>query len=82
MFPTKALGPDGFPTHFSAALGCGGGGGDVTKAVLNIVQGKESAESINDTVLIRILKVKNPTLLVQFRPISLCNVFIKLPQKC
>ena len=61
MFPTKALGPDGFPAHFQRHWDvCGG---EVTKAVLNIVEGRESAESINDTTLVLIPKVKTPTLL-------------------
>ena len=73
MFPIKAPGPDGFPAHFFQRHWdvCGA---DATKVVLRIVEGTESAECINETVLVLIPKVKNPTLLSQFRPISLCNV--------
>jgi hypothetical protein len=80
MFPTKAPGPDGFPMHFFQRHWnvCGD---DTTRAVLSIVQGTKSAEEINDTILVLIPKVKNPTLLTQFRPISLCNVFYKIASK-
>lgn len=77
MFPLKAPGLDGFPAHFFQRHWdvCGA---EVTKAVLRIVDGTESAECINDTLLVLIPKVKNPILLSQFRPISLCNVLYKI----
>ena len=80
MFPTKAPGPDGFPAHFFQRHWeiCKD---EVTNVVLKIVEGHESAESINETVLVLIPKVKNPTLLTQFRPISLCNVLYKIASK-
>ena len=81
MFPTKAPGLDGFPVQFFQRHWevCGA---DVTKAVLRIVKGEETADSINETILVLIPKVKNPTLLSQFRPISLCNVIYKIRWKC
>ena len=80
MAPTKAPGPDGFPAQFYQRHWdiCGE---EVTRAVLRIVRGEESAECVNDTVLVLIPKVMNPTLLSQFRPISLCNVVYKIASK-
>jgi hypothetical protein len=57
-------------------------GEEVTTAVLRIVKGEESAEIIKNTCLALTPKVKkNPTLLSQFRPISLCNVLYKISSK-
>ena len=80
MIPTKAPAPDSFPAHFYQKHWeiCGD---EVTTAVLSIIQGEESAESINDTVLVLIHKVINPTLLTQFRSISLCNIIYKIASK-
>ena len=80
MFPMKSPGPDGFPAHFFQRHWdvCGE---TVTRAVLAIVRGDESPACLNDTLLVLIPKVSNPTLLSQFRPISLCNVFYKIASK-
>ena len=80
MFPIKAPGPDGFPAHFYQRHWdiCGE---EVTEVVLRIIKGEESAEAINDTVLVLIPKVTSPTHLSQFRPISLCNVLYKIASK-
>ncbi|XP_073362809.1 uncharacterized protein [Aegilops tauschii subsp. strangulata] len=80
MFPRKAQGPDGFPAHFFQRHWdvCGEA---VTRAVLAIVRGEESPACLNDTLLVLIPKVSNPTLLTQFRPISLCNMFYKIASK-
>ena len=65
MFPVKAPGPDGFPAHFFQRHWdvCGE---EVTRVVLRIVNGTESAECINKTLLVLIPKVKNLTSLTQF----------------
>ena len=80
MFPIKAPGPDGYPTHFFQHHWetCGD---DVTRVVLKRVEGAESAECTNSTILVLIPKVKKPTLLSQFRPISLCNILYKIASK-
>lgn len=53
----------------------------VTSAFLKIVEGKESAAGINQTYLVLIPKVKDPTLLTQFGPVSLCNILCKIALK-
>jgi hypothetical protein len=80
MFPTKAPGPDGFPTHFFQKYWhlCGE---EVTKIVIRVLKGEDSPEEINRTFIVIIPKVQNPTLLSQFRPISLCNVIFKIASK-
>ena len=79
MYQIKAPGPDGYPVHFfQHHWDCSD---EVTKAVLGIVDGTKSTESINDTILVLIPKVKDPTLLSQSRPINLCNVLYKIASK-
>ena len=80
MFPTKAPGPDGFPVHFFQRH-WDVFGTTVTKAVLGIVRGEESPACLNDTMLVLIPKVSNPTMPSQFRPIALRNVFYKIASK-
>lgn len=73
MFPTKAPGPDGYPAHFFQKHWsmCGE---EVVDMVLKILRGEDDMEIINKTFIVLIPKVANPSLLSQFRPISLCNV--------
>lgn len=74
---SKAPGPDGmhavFYKRFWELLG-----DDLVKEVLAAVNSAEIPEGWNDTTIVLIPKVNNPTLVSQFRPISLCNVVYKV----
>ena len=52
-------------------------GADVCREVLDILEGG----TMNKTMICHIPKVEAPTLMSQFRPISLCNVLYKLVTK-
>lgn len=56
-------------------------GEEVIKVAPRIVEGVENAECINNTYLVLIPKVKSPTSLTKFCPISLCNVLYKTAPK-
>ena len=80
MAPLKAPGPDGMPPlffqHFWGLVGK-----DITSSVLFLLNSATLLEHINHTFLTLIPKVKNPELVSEFRPISLCNVVYKLLSK-
>ena len=73
----KAPGPDGmhavFYKRFWELVG-----DDLVKEVLAAVNTAQIPEGWNDTTIILIPKVNDPTLVSQFRPISLCNVVYKV----
>jgi hypothetical protein len=54
---------------------------DVTKVVLQFLNGGDMLELVNNTVLALIPKVKNPQDLTNFSPIALCNVINKIFSK-
>jgi hypothetical protein len=54
---------------------------DVTRAILQFLNGGDMPELVNNTVLALIPKVKNPHELTNFRPIALCNVLYKICSK-
>jgi hypothetical protein len=80
MHSNKESGPDGFMAGFYQKhrylIK-----EDVTRAVLQFLNGGDMLELINNTVLALILKVKNPQELANFRPIALCNVIYKICSK-
>ena len=56
-------------------------GVDVIEAVLDFLNNGRMLGSINFTTIVLIPKVKAPTNMSQFRPISLCNVLYKIISK-
>lgn len=80
MDPDKAPGPDGMTPSFSqkywSIVGL-----DVVRLTQKIFQSGELPDGINDTNVVLILKKKNPVTVGDLRPISLCNVLIKIITK-
>ena len=81
MEPLKAPGPDGllplFFQHYWLTMGA-----DVTEAVLSCLALGVIPPSINQTFITLIPKVKSPTKVFEYRPISLCNIiFLSLYQR-
>ena len=80
MHPKKSPGPNGMPPlfyqHFWSLAGeC------VTKTVLDFLNHDIIPLNFNETHIVLIPKVKIPTKITQYRPISLCNVFSRLTSK-
>lgn len=74
----KASGPDGMPSlmykkHFM--------GESVVKEVVRVLNGGPIPKGWNDTFVVLIPKVKNPSRIKDLRPISLCNMLYKLVSK-
>ena len=80
MAPLKAPGPDGLPPLFYQKF-WPSIGEDVSKAVLNCLNSGSIPSSINRTFITLIPKVKSPSVVSEFRPISLCNVIYKIVSK-
>ena len=77
MAPMKAPGPDGMPPlffqHFWPMIE-----GDVTHSVLSWLNSGTIPHPLNHTFITLIPKKKNPSLVSDYRPISLCNVLYKI----
>ena len=80
MAPLRAPGSDGMPPLFFQTF-WSNIGLDVSEAVLSCLNSGTILKSINHTFLTLIPKVKNPEIVAQFRPISLCNVIYKILSK-
>ena len=80
MAPLKAPGPDGMPPlfyqHFWGTMNQ-----EVTSTILNWLNSSKLPHPINHTFITLIPKVKNPVLVSEYRPISLCNVLYKIFSK-
>jgi hypothetical protein len=75
-----APGPDGLNANFFQIY-WDTIGGEITQTVLNILNNGGNPDSYNDTFICLIPKHKNPTSPVDYRPIALCNVMLKIITK-
>jgi hypothetical protein len=80
MSPMKALGPDGFSACFYQA-NWATVKQEVCSAILHFLNTGDLDCQINTTFIALIPKVQCPESVMEFRPISLCNVIYKLISK-
>ena len=78
--PTKAPGPDGllaafFQKHWQIV------GEGLTKTCLHILNEQGTLNSLNHTFIALIPKVEKPRKVMEFRPISICNVVYRIVAK-
>ena len=80
MYPLKSPGPDGMPLlfflHFWPTIR-----NVITKTVLDSLNLGIIPPKFNETHIVLVPKIKNPKKIIEFRPISLCNVVYKLASK-
>lgn len=80
MHPDKSPGPDGmnpaFYQRFWNIIGP-----DTVKECRQILSSGKISQNLNDTLVVLIPKKTNPEVLTDLRPISLCNVLIKIITK-
>ena len=80
MHPTKAPGPDGMsPLFFHQYWDVIGS--DVISCVLKVLNSGVLPCELNETYICLIPKVASPKKIIEFRPISLCNVVYKIISK-
>ena len=80
MHPHKAPGPDGMNPFFYQKF-WDTIGNDVSATVLAILHGHPIPPELNRTFVALIPKKPKPESILEFRPISLCNVAYKLVTK-
>jgi hypothetical protein len=80
MHPLKAPGPDGLPALFFQKY-WHIVGRDVQDMVLQVLNNNAQVDEINKTFIVLIPKGKNPQTPKDYRPISLCNVIMKISTK-
>ncbi|XP_042969022.1 uncharacterized protein LOC122301695 [Carya illinoinensis] len=80
MNPLGSPGPDGFPAVFYQQHWCTVGK-RVTEVVLEALNSRQGLSDLNQTFISLIPKKKLPQSVVDFRPISLCNVPYKVVSK-
>jgi hypothetical protein len=80
MFPTKALGPNGFPTHFFQKHWhlCGE---EITQIFIRLHNGDDSLEDINETFIVIIPKVKKSYICLSVQTHQLVHVVFKIASK-
>ena len=80
MAPLKSPGPDGMPPLFFQYY-WDLVGKDITTSILFFLNSASLPKNLNHTFITLIPKVKNPELVSDFHPISLCNVLYKIFSK-
>lgn len=80
MHPLKAPSPDGLPALFYQKYSHVDGS-DISIMVLEILNNVKDLSAINNTFITLVPKGKNPKTPRDFRPISLCNVIMKIITK-
>lgn len=80
MQPRKALGPEGIPTLFFIKF-WRLVKGDMIHLVFNVLNNGVSPKPLNYTNIVFIPKKKSPASPHDYRPISLCNIALKLVTK-
>lgn len=78
--PDKSPGPDGFNNFFFMKYWYVVGK-DVVDAVIEFFENGSMLKQINNTIIALIPKIKNPTCLKDFRPISCCSTVYKIISK-